>query len=366
MSAPTEDDYALRSAALPEVAAPDLPWRPPEPARPLRIGVIGAGGIVAAHLGAYRAAGWEVAAICNRTVAKAEAAAAQFYPGARTTASFEEVVADPEVEVVDITPHPEDRLPMVEAAIRAGKHVLSQKPFVLDLADGERLVEMAEAEGVVLAVNQNGRWAPHLSYIREAARAGLLGEVTALHAAVHWDHGWVAGTPFDAIPELILHDFGVHWFDFAASVIGRAETVYATAGRAAGQAAKVPLLASALLRWEGGQGSLAFGGAVRHGAWDTTYVAGTEGSARAEGPDLNAQAVTLTTARGWSRPALSGQWFNDGFRGAMGETMRAAEEGRAPINSARGNLDALAMSFAALASVREGREVRVGEARRFR
>ena len=78
MSEPDADSYALRSARLAEVAAPDLPYQPPAPRhyRP-RIGVIGAGGIVSAHLDAYRTAGWEVAAICNRTLAKASAKAAE-------------------------------------------------------------------------------------------------------------------------------------------------------------------------------------------------------------------------------------------------------------------------------------------------
>ena len=357
--------YSLRTKAAADTEAPDLPWRPPKPKRPLRIGVIGAGGIVASHLAAYRAAGWEVAAICNRTEAKARAAADEWYPQARVTSDYQSILADPAIEVVDVTPHPADRLPILEAAIRAGKHVLSQKPFVLDLADGERLAEMADAAGVRLAVNQNGRWAPHMAYAREVARAGLLGEVTAVHAAVHWDHGWVAGTPFDDIPELILHDFAIHWFDFLASVIGdRAEWVFASATRAAGQVAKPPLAAQAQVGWEGGQATLAFDGSVPVGAWDTTYVAGTEGAVRADGPDLNDQTVTITTAEGTARPALSGQWFDDGFRGAMGELMRAVEEGREPLNGARANLYGLALGFAAQESARRGEPVKVGSVTR--
>ena len=77
-----------------------------------------------------------------------------------------------------------------------------------------------EGRGLKLAVNQNGRWAPHLAYIREAVRAGLIGEVTGVHVEIRWNHGWIAGTSFEAMDDLILWDFGVHWFDFLASVIG--------------------------------------------------------------------------------------------------------------------------------------------------
>lgn len=359
------DAYALKSATLVEVAAPDLPYRPPMPRayRP-RIGVIGAGGIVSAHLDAYRTAGWEVAAICNRSLGKAQARAAEFAPQARVTDRWQDVLDDRTIDVVDITPHPADRLPIIEAALRAGKHVLSQKPFVLDLAEGSRLVVLARDHGVKLAINQNGRWAPHLAWMREAVRAGLVGEVTGVHASIHWNHGWVAGTPFDEIGDLILYDFGIHWFDFLRSVTGgRARSVFATAAHATGQAAAVPLLAQVLVRLDGGQASLVFDGATPHGPRDTTYIAGTLGSLQSDGPDLGRQSVILTTAAGVARPQLSGTWFNDGFRGAMGALLVAIEDNSEPANGAAENLDSLALAFAAIRSRRTGRAVEIGTGR---
>lgn len=253
---PDADTYALRTARLADVPAPDLPWQPPAPCayRP-QIGVIGAGGIAAAHLDAYRSAGWPVAAICNRTRARAQSRADEFAPNARVTDRYQDILDDPAIDVVDITPHPADRLPIIEAALRAGKHVLSQKPFVLDLADGARLAALARDNGVKLAVNQNGRWSPHMAWMREAVRAGLIGDVISLHCAVHWNHGWIAGTPFDRIEDLILYDFGIHWFDFLHSIVGdRAQSVVAMSGPATQQAAAAPLLAQALIRLRGGAG----------------------------------------------------------------------------------------------------------------
>ncbi len=367
MSEPDADSYALKSAALAEVAAPDLPYQPPMPRayRP-RIGVIGAGGIVSAHLDAYRTAGWEVATICNRTLSKAEAKAAEFAPKASVTDRWEDVLQDPSIDVVDITPHPADRLPIIEAALKAGKHVLSQKPFVLDLEEGRRLVTLARQNNVKLAVNQNGRWAPHLAYMREAVRAGLIGDVISAHTSIHWNHGWIAGTPFEKIDDLILYDFGIHWFDFLRSVIGpRAKTVFASASMATGQTAKAPLLAQCLVQMEGGQASLIFDGAAPHGPRDTTYIAGTMGSLQSDGPDLGQQTVTLTTAAGIARPQLDGTWFNDGFRGAMGALLVAVEDNTEPANGAEENLDSLALAFAAIQSRRTGQPVRVGAATRL-
>ena len=128
-------------------------------------------------------------------------------------------LADDTIDVVDITPYPEVRGPMIEAALQAGKHVLSQKPFVLDLDEGARLADLADAQGVKLAVNQNGRWSPHMAWMRAAVQAGLVGEVLSCHTSAHWDHTWVAGTEFDRIEDLVLYDFGIHWFDFVASIM---------------------------------------------------------------------------------------------------------------------------------------------------
>jgi predicted dehydrogenase len=170
---PDADTYALKSAAVAEVVAPELDYRPPMPRsyRP-RIALIGAGGIAGAHLDAYRTAGFDVPVIASRTLARAVARRDEFFPDATATDDVMAVIADPSIDVVDITPHPADRVPLIEAALEAGKHVLSQKPFVLDLATGWRLVELADRKGLKLAVNQNGRWAPHKAWMRRPCGAG--------------------------------------------------------------------------------------------------------------------------------------------------------------------------------------------------
>ena len=142
---------------------------------------------------------------------------------------------------------------------------------------------------------------------------------------------------------------------FDVVVIGdRARSVYATAARAAGQGARPPLLAQALIAFDGGQASLVFDGATRYGARDSTSVIGAKGVASAHGPDLGHQAVELHTEAGVARPKLAGAWFNDGFAGAMGELLCAIEDRREPLNSARGNLLSLKLCQAALRSARTG------------
>jgi predicted dehydrogenase len=266
--------------------------------------------------------------------------------------------------VVDITPHPKERYAMIETALRAGKHVLSQKPFVIDLDAGARLCDLADAKGVVLAVNQNGRWAPHLSWMREAVRAGLVGDVHSVDVSIHWYHGWIKGTAFEHLDNLILYDFAVHWFDFLASLIGgRATSVYAARAHAASQPVRPPLIAGSIVGFDGGEASLLFDGAAKFGAEDRTVITGSLGTLHSRGPDLGVQEVTLTTEAGIARPTLEGTWFKEGFRGTMGALLEAVEQGKQPLNHARGNLDALAMVFAAIASARLGVPVAPGAIR---
>jgi len=361
---PDIEAYALKAEAAAEIAAPDLPYRPPMPRnyRP-RIALVGAGGISAAHLAAYRQAGFDVAVIANRTLSKAEARRDEFFPRAEATDDIARTLTRDDIDVVDITPHPAERRGMIETALKARKHVLSQKPFVLDLDMGRALCDLADEQGVLLAVNQNGRWAPHLAWMREAVRAGHVGAVHSVDISIHWNHGWIAGTAFEDIDDLILYDFAVHWFDFLASVAGKATSVYAVKSRAVCQAVRPPLIANAVVAFEGGQASLTFDGAAVFGVEDRTVIAGSAGLLNSRGPDLSNQTVTLTTAAGIARPALQGTWFTEGFIGTMSALLQAVENGARPLNDGRGNLDALALVFAAIASARRGLPVEPGTVR---
>jgi predicted dehydrogenase len=205
---------------------------------------------------------------------------------------------------------------------------------------------------VRLAVNQNGRWAPHFSYVREAVRAGLLGEVAGVHCGVHWDHGWVRGTAFEKIRDLILYDFAIHWFDFLTTVMSesRAQRVYASTARSATQAVTPPLLGQALIEYPHSQATLTFDGHVPHGSWDRTLVTGSQGIIRSAGVNLKTQHLEIITDEGVVSPHLEGTWFPDGFHGTMGELLCSIEERREPSHSARNNLRSLELCFAAVAS----------------
>ncbi|GIW98910.1 MAG: NADH-dependent dehydrogenase [Pirellulaceae bacterium] len=342
-----------------------IDYRPPVP-RTFRpgIGLIGCGGIAVEHLTAYRHAGWEVRALCDVRRKAAEQRAQQFYPAAKVYTDFRDLLRQPDIEVVDVATHPMERPPIVEAALRAGKHVLSQKPFVLDLDVGERLADLADARGLYLAVNQNGRWAPHFSFARQAVARGVLGKVFAAHLSCHWDHTWVEGTPFERIRHLILYDYGIHWFDIVRCFIADEPVeVFARTAPAHGQRLKPHLLAATLIHFPTSHATLAFDAALQAGPHDRTFLSATHGSLLSHGEDYHHQRLEVRLAAGTWSPRLEGRWFPDGFQGAMGELLCAIEEGRPTSINARDNLQSLALCFAAVHSADTGQPVKPGAIR---
>jgi predicted dehydrogenase len=339
------------------VAAPTLPYLPPCPRyyRP-QIALIGCGGISEYHLRAYREMGLNIVALCDRHAVRAEKRRSEFFPQARVFTDYGSLLADETIDVVDIALHPEQRTAVIEAALRARKHVLSQKPFVLDLAEGERLVALADAQNVKLAVNQNGRWAPHFSYLAAAVDRGIIGDLTSIDCTLQWDHTWTTGTSFENVHHLVLFDFGIHWFDLLVRLMGGrpARRVWASVARTAAQKMNPPMLAHVAVDFDGAQARLNFNGHVQLGQEDRTVVCGTRGTLRSFGPSLSDQIVTVHTGAGRASPTLEGTWFLNGFQGAMGELLCAIEENRVPGHGARQNLQSLALCFAALASADSG------------
>ena len=351
------------------VVLPDLPYRPRDPSdyRP-GIGLIGCGGITKHHLRAYRAAGYRVVALCDRVESRAANRRDEYFPDARVFDDYEALLKLDDVEVVDIATHPPQRPQIIEYALRAGRHVLSQKPFVTDLDVGQRLIEVADQHDVRLAVNQNGRWAPHFSYIRTAVSAGLLGDLCGVHCAVHWDHGRaIEGSAFESVKHLILYDYAIHWFDFLHCLTPSQSPrrVYASARRASSQTVPPSLLGQVAIEFDTTQATLVFDGSTPVGSLDTTVVAGSDGLLTSSGPDANAQQLVWRSAKGEATPRLEGRWFPDGFHGTMGELLSAIADNREPSNSARDNLGSLSLCFAAVASAEREEPIVPGSVRQL-
>ncbi|MGH2369265.1 MAG: Gfo/Idh/MocA family protein, partial [Chloroflexota bacterium] len=147
---------------------------------PIGVAVLGCGSIARSHF-----AGWQRLAeagqvslevACDNDPARAEDAARRY--GARATGTdVEEVVRRPEVQAVGICLPHHLHLPAILAAARAGKHVLCEKPLVLNLDEAQQAIRACREAGVVLMTANRDRFEPHARAVKRIIDAGLLGEI---------------------------------------------------------------------------------------------------------------------------------------------------------------------------------------------
>ena len=170
----------------------------------------------------------ELVAVGSRSRSGADAFADRFgIP--RRHGSYAELAADPEVDAIYVSPpHPGHRDAAL-LAIEAGKAVLCEKPFAMDRAQAQEMVDAARAAGVFLMEAMWTRFLPHVVRMREILAAGTLGELVYLTA----EHGqWFAPDPAHRLfaPSLgggALLDLGIYPVSFAHSIFGPPSAVTA-------------------------------------------------------------------------------------------------------------------------------------------
>src|SRR5262245_36886751 len=153
---------------------PRLPKR-----KDFRIGCLGAGFIMRdCHLVAYRQAGFNPVAIASRRPATAEAVARQ-YGIPRVHGGYAGVLADPDVEVLDVAVPPDAQPDLIRQAVRHPhiKGILAQKPLALTIGEAKECVELCRRAGIKLAVNQNMRYDQSVRALKDILNRGWLGEV---------------------------------------------------------------------------------------------------------------------------------------------------------------------------------------------
>ncbi|MET3805991.1 putative dehydrogenase [Nakamurella sp. UYEF19] len=356
-------DLAAPAEVSPDRAAPDLTaagvqYLPVDPAvKSARIAVIGCGGISAWHLAAYKEAGYSVVALCDIVRDRAVERQQEFFPAADVYTDHLEMLARDDIDVVDIATHVDVRPDLVRAALDHGKNVLSQKPFVREISEGRSLVEYAKANDRTLAVNQNGRWTPHFAYLLSAIRSGLIGDVLSADFWVYWPHDEVVADNaiFSTMQELILFDYGIHWFDMVAQVFSGKEATEVTARTksVSNSVISVPTNAYALIEFPDAQASVTFRGSSHLQEWAGYRVEGTKGVLYNSSDEyLGSSSVNLFTDRGTETVDLQGSWFANGMHGSMGVLLRSLEEGTVPSNEAGTALAGLQLCYAALQSDR--------------
>lgn len=151
-----------------------------------RVGLIGCGGISGAHIPVLKAMeNVEITAVADIHPERVQAAAEK--TGARIMPSWQDLIVSTDVDVVHVlTPH-YLHAPMAIAALKAGKHVLTEKPMASTLADAKALIEASEAENSpVLGVIFQNRYNPANIELMKIAHGGAYGKLLGMRASVNW------------------------------------------------------------------------------------------------------------------------------------------------------------------------------------
>jgi predicted dehydrogenase len=179
----------------------------------IRLAFIGCGAIARAHAKRLRKHRADVqVGFASREPARSEQFAQEL--GGIAHGSYDEALASSEIDAVAIVTPPESHLDLALAALAAGKHVVLEKPPLLEAAQFARLGDAARAAGKQLFVAENYQYKPLLRRLRLLLAEGVIGDPLFVHVnAIKRQPvtGWRA-------KHGALYEGGIHWIDFMASL----------------------------------------------------------------------------------------------------------------------------------------------------
>jgi predicted dehydrogenase len=337
------------------------------------IGCIGAGFIMRdIHLVAYNEAGFNPVAIASRTPANARAAAEQNGVG-RVYDTWQELLDDPEVEIVDIAFPPDQQLEIVREACRRPhvKGILAQKPVAFTLHEAIEMVQACDEAGKKLGVNHNMRYDQSMRALKTLLDAGRLGTPVVgeivMNARPHWQEFI---KPYGRIA---LLNMSIHHLDAFRFLFGDPERIL------------VSVRPDPSHDFEHGDGMafyiLEYADGLRAIGLDNCYtwvdhriewrVEGTDGVAKGtigwpdypEGSPSTIDYHFRAEEGVWHRPRWEERWFPQAFKGTMGQLMRAIQEDTEPEISGRTTIGTMVLVETAYRAAEQGRAVELAEIR---
>ncbi|KAI9030169.1 hypothetical protein CLU79DRAFT_802665 [Phycomyces nitens] len=148
---------------------------------PIKVGIIGTGIFAYRHLKAYRALGqdkFQIVACCNRSKEKAVKFAKEAgIPESAVYTDPQQLINDPNVELVDTLLPVQYNLGIVEAAISAHKHIIFEKPIAHNIEDARKIVLAARKADTVVAVAENWGFHPLVVAVGKFVQDGNIGEI---------------------------------------------------------------------------------------------------------------------------------------------------------------------------------------------
>lgn len=359
---------------LPSIELDYLPELPREPLP--GIGCIGAGFIMAdCHLVAYRAAGIQPLAITSRRPGRAAEVALRHQIGG-VYATYQELLADSRLQVIDIAVPPDCQLQVMREVVkhRHVRGVLAQKPLGCDYGQAQEIVTLCEGSGITLCVNQNMRYDQSVRACKSLLRypwegRPLLGRpvlaTIEMRAVPHWmpwqeRQGW-----------LTCRIMSIHHLDTMRFWFGDPARVFASFARdPRTQFPHVDGIGLYILEYDDGLRCMicddVWAGPAREGAASEMgvrwRVEGTDGMALGtvgwpDYPKRTPSTLAYTTIHSdqWHHPSWDQVWFPDAFLGPMAELLVSLECGTQPSLCGGDNLKTMALVDACYRSAQEGR-----------
>lgn len=141
--------------------------------------------------------------------------------GIRAYSSREELLADPEIEMVTVATPNDVHEEIAIAALEAGKNVLSEKPVTLSLESLERMIAASKKAGKIFSVHQNRRFDVDYLAMKKLRDSGEIGEIINIESRIHGSRG--IPSDWRGIKKYgggMLYDWGIHLIDQALMILG--------------------------------------------------------------------------------------------------------------------------------------------------
>lgn len=327
---------------------------------PVRIGLIGAGGIAGAHLAGYAAIPDRVQVTAIADAVPETLAQRVEETGARAYTDFTELVNDPEVDAVDIClPHHLHKAAIVAAA-KAGKHILCEKPLCLTAEEAAEVRAAVDAAGVTLMCAHNQLFMPAVAKAKEVIDSGVLGDVYEVRTTDSFHNnfdpenmGWRAHTATSGGGEFI--DTGYHPTYLLMHLSGgRPVKAFAMMSTHRLTFMEGEDSAQVLVRFDNGS----VGQLVTSWAYDAApgtdrfSVVGEKGSLSSDGTTLRVKV------RGEEEQVFDHADVNT-FAAEIADFVDCLETGRRPLNTEAEGIAVLGIILAAYESARTGAAVDV-------
>lgn len=267
--------------------------------------------------------------------------------------------------VLDLTV-PEAHCSVTCAALRAGCHVIGEKPMASSMAEARRMVRAAEKTGLMYMVSQSRRWVGRHERARRTVAGGKIGTLTTINCDFYI--GAHFGGFRDEMPSPLILDMAIHHFDLARFITGADPVaVYALEFNPKGSWYAGDAAATCIFEMTGGviftyRGSWCAEGC--HTSWNGNWrFVGDKGTLLCEN-DAEPIGQVVAGKTGLNRPLKdvkipSANVRFEGMHHALREMLRFLRTGQRPQTECTDNIKSLAMVFAALDSSSKGRRVPV-------